>query len=150
LPEPRILIVTHDWERFDELLELSYSLLYGPFGVAREDEWYVPAHGSEFAVALAEDGGLLGTARLLPAAGDESRQVRQVVVREDAQSLGVGRMLMDALHDLAAAEGASAVWLRARSSALGFYERLGYEPEGEEFISELTGIPHVQMRKRLR
>jgi predicted GNAT family N-acyltransferase len=149
LPQPSILIVRHDWERFDEILELSYGVLYGPFGVARGDEWYHPAYGSEFAVAVDANGGLLGAARLLPSPGETSRQVRQVVVGEQARGLGVGRLLMEALHALAAEEGTCEVWLRARSSAAGFYERLGYERCGEEFISELTGIPHVEMRKRL-
>ena len=56
---------------------------------------------------------------------------------------------MGELEDVAAAEGADEVWLHARDTAFGFYERLGYVPEGEIFVSELTGIPHRTMRKRL-
>ena len=51
-------LVTHDWDRFDEVLDLSYDVLYRAFGVAREGDWYHPAHGSEFAVALAGGGSL--------------------------------------------------------------------------------------------
>lgn len=149
MPDFEIQLVRHDWERFGELLDLSYAILYGPFGVARETEWYHPANGSEFAVALDPGGELLGTARLLPAPGDAQRQVRQVVVAPEAHGRGVGRALMAALHAVAAAEGAEELWLHSRVSALGFYERLGYAIEGEEFTSVLTGIPHRTMRKRL-
>jgi predicted GNAT family N-acyltransferase len=143
----RIEIVTHDWERFDEVLQLYYDVLYGPFGVARDFEWYHPAHGSTFAVALGEGDAFLGSARLLPAAGDAERQVRQVVVAPHAQGLGAGRALMTAIEREAAAQGARELWLNARHSAYGFYETVGWRFVGEEFVSELTGVPHRPMRK---
>ena len=149
MSEFRISMVDHGWERFDELLDLSYAVLYGPFGVEREAEWYHPANGSEFAVALGEDSALLGTARLLPAPGESSRQIRQVVVAPAAHGGGVGRALMAALESVALAEDAEELYLHARQSAIGFYERLGYVGEGDEFTSTLTGIPHRTMRKRL-
>jgi predicted GNAT family N-acyltransferase len=149
MPGYHIEIVAHDWERFDEVLDLYYDILYGPFGVARDFEWYHPAHGSAFAIALGEGGELLGSARLLPVAGEAERQVRQVVVVPDAQGSGVGRALMAAIERVAAEQGASELWLNARHSAFGFYEALGWRFDGEAFDSELTGIPHRPMRKRL-
>ena len=56
----------------------------------------------------AEGGVLLGSARLLPAAGDASRQVRQVAVAPERAWAGVGRALMDALEAIAAAGGRDA------------------------------------------
>ena len=147
MADVRIEIVTHDWERFDEVLQLYYDVLYSPFGVAREFEWYHPAHGSTFAVALGEDGAFLGSARLLPMAGEDLRQVRQVVVAPHAQGLGVGRALMTAIEREAASQGACELWLNARHSAYGFYEAVGWCFVGEEFVSELTGVPHRPMRK---
>lgn len=149
-------VVTHDWARFDELQQLSYEVLYQRYGVARDGDWYHPANGSEFSVAIAEtndaaaQGAILGSARLLPfEAGSLSRQVRQVAVAPAAQGAGVGRVLMEALERIAAREGATELWLNARASAYGFYERLGFVAEGDEFVSALTGIPHRTMRKRL-
>ena len=149
MPEFMLEVVTHDWDRFGEVLDLSYEVLYRDFGVPREGDWYQPAYGSEFAVALGDGGVLLGTARLLPAAGDESRQVRQVAVSPDARVGGIGRALMGRLEAIAAGEGATELWLYARDNAWGFYERLGYTAEGEVFVSGLTGIPHRTMRKQL-
>ncbi|MGV8083029.1 MAG: GNAT family N-acetyltransferase [Coriobacteriia bacterium] len=145
-----IVVVTHDWERFGELLDLAYDVLYKDFGVAREAEWYHPAHGSQFSVALGSGGVILGAARLLPAPGDESRQVRQVMVAPDTHKRGVGRLLMLKLEDLAREQGARELWLNARRSAYGFYERLGFEFDGPVFISDLTRLPHRCMRKPLR
>jgi predicted GNAT family N-acyltransferase len=145
----RIELVKHGWHRFDEVLDLSYAVLYGPFGVAREGDWYHPAHGSDFAIALDAQDRLVGTARLLPASGDGSRQVRQVAVDPQARGRGTGHAMMRALERSAAENGAIELWLHAREDAIGFYERMGYIPEGLVFVSELTGIPHRTMRKRL-
>ena len=150
MPGVRVEFIGHEWDRFDELLDLDYEILYGPYGVARDGDWYHPANGSEFAVALDEtDEALLGSARLLPAPGDASRQVRQVAVAPHARERGIGRVLMCSLEEVALREGASELWLNSRASAYGFYERLGFLGEGEEFVSALTGILHRTMRKRL-
>ncbi len=144
------------WERFDELLDLSFAELYEPFGLLRPidpsekgAEWMHAEPGTRIAVAIGEGGELLGGARLLPGDGDAERQVRQVAVSVGARRLGVGRALMLALEAKAAEEGADAVWLNARHSAYGFYERLGYIAEGDTFVSEVTGIEHRRMRKKL-
>ena len=144
-----IELVTHEWDRFADVLDLSYAILYRPWGVPLQGDWYHPANGSEFAVALDAEGRLLGTARLLPAPGDLSRQVRQVAVDPIARRRGVGCALMGAVERVAAEEGADELWLHARENAFSFYRRLGYLPEGDVFVSELTGIPHRMMRRPL-
>jgi predicted GNAT family N-acyltransferase len=145
----RVDVVDESWERDAELAELLYRELYRDFGVARSAEWRHAEPGSVTLVALDEGGGLLGSARLLPHAGDASRQVRQVTVSRIARGMGVGRALMAAVEEHARTQGAIEIWLNARECAVGFYERLGYERFGNSFVSELTGIPHVAMRKAL-
>ena len=56
---------------------------------------------------------------------------------------------MLALEARAAEQGARETWLNSRNTAYRFYEALGYVLEGEEFVSEVTGIPHRAARKRL-
>lgn len=141
----------HDAEQIQgDVAELLYGVLYEPYGVARDDDWLHSADGGVFAVARDGAGAVLGVARLLPAAADESRQLRQVAVAPVIRGTGIGRLLVAGLEEQAAAEGASEVWLNARDSAYGFYLALGYGFAGEEFVSELTGIPHRRMVKRLR
>lgn len=141
--------VDHGWPRFAEIQTLYYAVLYKGFGVPVGANWYHDAHGSIFAIGLADDGRLLGAARLLPAAGDEARQIRQVAVSPDCHGAGLGRRLVTTLEQRAAAEGATQVWLNSRYTAYGFYERLGFIAIGAEFDSELTGIRHRLMRKQL-
>jgi predicted GNAT family N-acyltransferase len=143
-----VRFVPADWPRMPEVAALRYAVLYEPFGVAPDGGWDTDEPGSRHAVALADDGEVLGYARLLPAPGDAERQVRQVTVAPDARGAGVGRALMGAVERRAAEEGAASVWLAARKEAVAFYERLGYAQVGGWFVSEMTGIPHVRMRKR--
>jgi len=146
----RVRFAEDRWDRAGDLERLLFEVLYRDFGVSRDHDWRHDAPGSEIAVAVADDGELIGAARLLPAPGDPSRQVRQVAVVPGAQSRGVGSALMQAVEARAAEQGATQVWLNARDTAFRFYERLGYGFSGEPFTSELTGIVHRSMCKRLR
>jgi len=147
--ESNILLLEHSWSRFAEIEELYYSVLYSGFGVSRDADWYHDANGSVFAVALDADDRVIGAARLLPVAGDPLRQIRQVAVAHDAHGNGLGRRLLLELERVALEQGARELWLNSRDSAYGFYERLGFTKDGAEFESELTGILHTCMRKRV-
>lgn len=147
--DARIVRVEHSWPRFAEIQNLYYLVLYAGFGVPRDADWYHDANGSVFAVALGPADEVLGAARLLPSPGDPARQVRQVAVAAQAHGAGLGRRLLLDLEELAVEQGACELWLNSRSSAYGFYERLGFDRDGEEFESELTGIMHTTMRKPL-
>ncbi|MFG2935320.1 GNAT family N-acetyltransferase [Streptomyces sp. NPDC048282] len=106
-------------------------------------------------LAVREDGVPLGTGRLLygePAAektgGDLSLgSLGRLAVSQEARGLGVGVALVRAIEEAARARGLAAVDLHAQTHALGFYERLGYQPYGAEY--EEAGIPHRGMRRVL-
>ena len=38
--------------------------------------------------------------------------------------------------------GSTVVWARARVTALGFYERHGFETRGDEYVDLTTGLAH--------
>ncbi|MDX2594876.1 GNAT family N-acetyltransferase [Streptomyces sp. WI03-4A] len=106
-------------------------------------------------LAVREDGEPLGTGRLLfgeaaaaKTGGDASvGSLGRLAVAGAARGLGIGVALVRAIEEAARAHGLSAVDLHAQSHALGFYERLGYEAYGPEFLD--AGIPHRSMRRVL-
>lgn len=106
-------------------------------------------------LAVREDGVPLGTGRLLygesaaeRTGGDPSvGALGRLAVLRDARGLGVGVALVRAIEDAARARGLAAVDLHAQTQALGFYERLGYEAYGPEYLE--AGIPHQAMRRAL-
>ena len=63
------------------------------------------------------------------------------------QGKGIGRVLMVFAENIARDRGYRRLTMHARKTAIGFYEKLGYKTQGEEF-QEVT-IPHFEMDKEL-
>jgi predicted GNAT family N-acyltransferase len=88
---------------------------------------------------------IVGTARARVLEHDVKAE--RVAVRKDMRGSGVGRALMSAIETWARTRRMDGVRLNAQSSAVPFYEILGYTTEGDPF--EEAGIPHRNMYKRL-
>jgi predicted GNAT family N-acyltransferase len=88
------------------------------------------------------EGQAIGTGRLNP----EGR-IGRVAVTRPFRRRGVGLCLMRKLLEVAQQQRHQEVVLAAQHHAIRFYEKLGFQPEGELF-SEL-GITHIMMRKTL-
>jgi predicted N-acetyltransferase YhbS len=69
-------------------------------------------------------------------------QLKGMAVAEHLQGEGLGALLIDAGIALANEKGAKVAWARARDSATGFYERLGFVSIGDGFIDGPTAMPH--------
>ena len=97
-------------------------------------------------VGEGRETGICGTARMRVL--QDRAKAERVAVLADARRLGIGRALMRAIEETATELGLREVVLNAQSSAIPFYEAIGYRAEGPEF--EDAGIPHRAMRKALR
>ncbi|GAB2794882.1 GNAT family N-acetyltransferase [Halomonas shantousis] len=91
---------------------------------------------------LVQDEQPLGTARLLP-----DGHIGRVAVCKEGRGQGLGLMLMQAAIEAARDAGHSEVLLDAQRHALPFYQRLGFEAFGDEFLD--AGIVHRSMRLTL-
>ncbi|MEU3981838.1 GNAT family N-acetyltransferase [Streptomyces sp. NPDC026672] len=122
-------------------------------GVPQDIEYDAYDPGAVHVLAVRADGVPLGTGRLLHGeaaaaknGGDPSvGSLGRLAVAKEARGLGIGVALVRAIEDAARARGLTAVDLHAQTHALGFYERLGYEPYGPEYPE--AGIPHRAMRR---
>ncbi len=97
------------------------------------------------------DGEIEGTAGVfieVSPEGDSRHRLRAMATSEAIRGSGLGRMLIDAVSDHVIADGGSSVWASARTSAAGFYTKLGFEVTSEEYDVEGIG-PHVRMRRDL-
>ncbi len=93
------------------------------------------------------EGERLAACLMLEDRGEGRVKMRQVAVEFDRQKAGIGSRLVAYSESVARARGFSEMVLNAREPAVPFYERLGYEPQGEPFI-EVT-VPHRAMSKHL-
>jgi GNAT superfamily N-acetyltransferase len=79
-----------------------------------------------------------------PAADPEPAawRLRGMAVDPSRHRTGVGRQVLDVAVEAAREAGAPMLWANARTAALAFYEALGWQVAGEEFITPDTGLPH--------
>ncbi len=88
----------------------------------------------------------VGTARIL-LKGTVGKIGRVCVLRE-ARGTGLGAELIRAALDVLKQQpSVTEAYLGSQSHAAGFYEKLGFTVEGDEFID--AGIPHRHMRRVL-
>jgi predicted GNAT family N-acyltransferase len=69
--------------------------------------------------------------------------IGRLAVLKSYRGQGIGRRLVQAFVERAVADGLSSVDLNAQTHARGFYEKLGFEAVGDEFIE--AGIAHLNM-----
>ncbi len=81
----------------------------------------------------------IGTARLL-----RDGHIGRVAVVPEWRGRGLGKALMESALAIAKEKGFLEVQLHAQTQALDFYENLGFEIVGEEFME--AGIPHRRVR----
>lgn len=113
--------------------------------VPEEEEWDDFEDACDHFLML-DDTGSIGTARLRDYKG--KAKIERVAILKEARGTGAGLALMD--HLLAYIEEKNAfteVVLGAQISALGFYEKCGFEAYGDEFDD--AGIPHRMMQRSL-
>ncbi len=90
-----------------------------------------------------QDDQPVGTARLL--LKGVTGKIGRVCVLPQARGTGLGAALIRAaLEVLRRQPGVVEAYLGSQSHATGFYEKLGFAVEGEEFLD--AGIPHRHMR----
>ena len=88
------------------------------------------------------DGNPIGTSRVLA-----DGHIGRVAVLSQWQGKGVGRALMLASIEKVVEFGLPQALLDSQITAAEFYQKLGFERYGEEFLE--CGIPHIAMRKHL-
>jgi ElaA protein len=96
---------------------------------------------------LAWDGACpVGTARLL--VKGQVGKIGRVCVLPEVRGSGLGAALIGAALDVLRGQpGVTEAYLGSQSHVTGFYEKLGFAVEGEEFMD--AGIPHRHMRRAL-
>lgn len=100
--------------------------------------------------ACAQDGAAVSCLTLMAAEweGEPAWQLRGMATAAEAHGRGVGRLLfLHALSEARQRNPAWPMWCNARTSAVGFYQRVGWEVVSDEFEIPSAG-PHVKMTYR--
>jgi predicted GNAT family N-acyltransferase len=87
----------------------------------------------------------VGAARVIFKNGGLIAKIGRVAVLKKARGLGIGRAVMEAIEADPRVRQAARLILHAQTQVLLFYERLGYQASGDEFMED--GMAHYFMSK---
>lgn len=133
-------------DEYKACCQMRHDVLRVPLGLALSEQ---DVAGEDKQVHIAAyDGETLCALLILKPLGATLVKFRQMAVSPDYQGKGIGAEIMQFSERFALGKEWRDVELNARVYAKGFYERLGYCAEGDEF-TEVT-IPTVKMVKTLR
>lgn len=137
--------ITTNTPTYEQVLALRQLVLRAPLGMNLMEEDLRDEVHQVIAVAFVADAvvGCL-MAKELPGG---RWKLRQMAVDPSYQLKGIGGGLMAFMEAAANARGIAFIELHARETAVGFYEKLGYEVSGEQFKE--VGIPHWFMQKNM-
>jgi ribosomal protein S18 acetylase RimI-like enzyme len=138
-------IIDHGSKEYHQMVNLRNEILRKPLGLTFTDV-ELAIEINEILIAAFEDEKMLGCCMLVDE-GERHCRLRQMAVLNTVQGKGIGRALMTFAENIARDRGYRKITMHARKTALGFYERIGYKVNGDEF-AELS-IPHYIMSKSL-
>lgn len=138
-------IIDHGSPEYEQMVDMRRQILRQPLGLEFEND-ELQSEKDNLHIAIYEDDEMLGCCMLVKK-DDETVQLRQMAVKSGLQGKGIGRVLMQFAENLARDRGFKKITMHARKAVSGFYNKLGYKVNGEEF-NEIT-IPHFVMDKEL-
>ena len=137
--------VAHGSHEYSATVEMRNELLRKPLGLAL-DPAQLATESDSYHITCYLNEELAGCLVLVPQS-EQQVKMRQFVVAEQFRGKGVGRRLVTWAEKFCRGRGFTELVMHAREAAREFYEKLGYEIDGERFI-EVT-IPHYSMHKTL-
>jgi predicted GNAT family N-acyltransferase len=138
-------ILDHGSEEYRQMVKLREDILRKPLGLSLSPD-ELENEKDNMLIGAFEDEDMLGCCMLVEENRDTVR-LRQMAVLNDLQGKGIGRALMNFAENLARDRGYKKLSMHARKNVVGFYEKMGYKVQGDEFV-EVT-IPHYVMVKKL-
>ena len=90
-------------------------------------------------LAFDKDGRPVGTARI-----NHKGKIGRMAVLKNYRRQGIGRKMIQALMDYGRKNSITDFHVSSQVTATGFYEKIGFEPFGEEFLE--ANIKHINMK----
>ncbi len=138
-------------EEFKHYYHLRWKILRAPWGQAegseKDDIEHLCFHIMAVTSALTSDSIVIGVARLQY--NDETEaQIRYMAVDKLFEHKGLGRELVATMERQAKKTSHTKIILNARESAIGFYQKTGYELVEKSYLL-FDLIQHYRMVKKL-
>lgn len=130
------------YDTTDEIKKLRFDTFVIERGVPKELEF--DGKDSEFLHFTLWEGDKI-IACLRANENDELLHMGRFAVVKELRKNGYGKILIEKLEEYAKEKGFSGIELSAVETAVGFYEKMGFEKIGDFYLE--TGVPHIYMKK---
>lgn len=138
--------IVYNSEEYQSELALRDVVLRKPLGLSLFDENLEPeVHDVHIGAFI--NNKIVGVLILTRLSANEVK-MRQVAVDENHRGEEIGRQMVLYSEEYSKNSGYTTILLNARKSAVGFYEKLGYEMISDGFLE--ISIPHYKMRKYIK
>jgi thioesterase domain-containing protein len=132
---------------FLQYYHLRWKILRKPWQQVLGTEQDTQEESSIHRMITDEQGKVFAVGRLEKVTSHQG-QIRFMAVDDNVQGQGLGQKIVNELEKKVSQLGMSEIVLNARESAIGFYEKLGYEVQG--FSHTLfTDVKHYRMTKKI-
>ncbi|MBC7848195.1 MAG: GNAT family N-acetyltransferase [Chitinophagaceae bacterium] len=138
-------IIDHGSREYQQMIQLRMDILRQPLGLNFTSE-ELEQEKEQVLIGAFEEEKMLGCCMLIKL-DKQLVRLRQMAVLNNLQGKGIGRALTQFAENIARDIGYRKITMHARKPVRGFYEKLGYQVVGDEFL-EIT-IPHYEMEKEL-
>lgn len=137
--------IDHGSANYNKMLQLRYKVLRQPLGLDFSEE-ELSNEKNDILIAALDDDRLIGCC-VLCKTDEGSLRLRQMAVDQQMQRNGIGASIIHFAENLARDKGYNKIIMHARKTAVGFYEKFGFQKKGEEFYE--LNLPHILLEKRL-
>lgn len=137
--------IDHGSREYAQMVNLRELILRKPLGLTftREE---LEKEKNDILIGSFDEDVMLGCC-ILTKHDNRKLRLRQMAVNNNLQGKGVGASILSFTESLATDKGFSRIFMHARQTAIGFYEKFGYKIVGEQFLE--LNIPHFIMEKRI-
>jgi predicted GNAT family N-acyltransferase len=139
-----IKLIETGTKEYEQMADLRKKVLLDPWGISHS--YINPDQEQQHFLIGAFDDVLIGCC-LLSRKGEDTLQLRQMVVEGAYQGQGVGAAIVTFAEQVAKENGFNRLVLHARDTAKGFYSKCGYQVVGDEFYE--VGLKHYLMEKEI-
>jgi N-acetylglutamate synthase-like GNAT family acetyltransferase len=140
-----ISIIDYGSKEYQKMVDLRLEVLRKPLGLTFTQADLEPEK-NDILIGAFDDEDLMACCILTKTSADTCK-LRQMAVHHKKQKTGIGAAMLSYAEHVARDAGFKKIVMNARKTATGFYEKLGYEISGNEFI-EVT-LPHFYMQKNI-
>lgn len=134
-------------DNFRQALELRNEILRIPLGLNLFDE-DISLESQQLHFGLFDQYSNLVACVIAEVLPNSVAKIRQMAVDCKYQGKGYGRKMIKALEAHLARLGIANLFMHARITARGFYEKMGYQSVGDEFVE--VGVQHLKMEKHIQ